>query len=360
MLPIKIENGKLCLNIDKMRKLSPRQIATLNEMESRYGTHHTYYNNYLYSLLGLTKKRVEVVRIKSPSYLRDELSHKSKGSILAKFQELLYNGDDAEHRPSQRNVGQWLGVEIECFIPHDSDFDQDEPDDAINDAHASLARAIKKAGIPRASVKYDGSLGDDEGHGVEVTILFNAADGFEPLNKLCRVLNAFGCYVNKSCGLHVHLDARHLKPKNVKLIGRRLGRSLPVLKWIVDKSRHTNTYCELSTSKFSSRASRYHAINLTSFFKYKTIEVRLHGGSTNATKIRHWIETLQFLSNVAVPKVFTTFQQLIDLGLPEHLVEYADKRINKLNPDAWSHLTPPVLSNIHEFSVWPRMEQGAA
>lgn len=349
MLPIKVENGVASINVNKTRKLTPRQLATLKHLENFCSLDD--YNNYLNSLLGLNKRHVHIQRIKTHGH--DKLASKQSNSILTEFKKLLQCYDTVDHRPSQRNVGEWVGVEIECYIPMDrarctDDCDHDngicEAEFTANDeaTHESLRNKIRAAKIPRVSVKSDGSLENDEGIGVEVTILFNTADGFEPLNKLCRVLNEADCFVNDSCGLHVHLDCRHLKPKGVKLIGRRLGRTLPVLTWLVDKSRHNNNYCKLEVSKFTdNREYRYCAINQVAYFEFKTLEIRLHGGSTNHKKIRHWIELIRFLASKPIPKTFNTFQQLIDLGTPEHLVEYADKRINRLNPEAWHVLIPP-------------------
>lgn len=354
MLSPKIANGIASFVVNSTRKLTPRQVTTYNQTNDRYGERAA--ERYLYSLLRLTKGRVDVKRLKAPSYVNDKLAIKSKNEVLTQFKALLNCDDETSHIPSNRHIGKWIGVEIECFYPAEREYSNCSCDDGCcecepeycpdrDTAHKRLRRLIQAANIPRASVKDDGSLHDDEGVGVEITLLFNSADGFEPLNKLCKVLHDAGCYVNKTCGLHVHLDARHLKNKGVKLIGRRLGRALPVLKWIVDPSRHNNTFCQMDVSRFTStHSSRYFAINLTAFFRYKTIEIRMHGGSTNARKIRSWIELLQFLSNQKIPKNFKTFQQLIDLGTPSHLIEYADKRITRLNPEAWPILIPPPIS----------------
>jgi hypothetical protein len=204
-----------------------------------------------------------------------------------------------------------------------------------------LRKVLKDSGITRCQVKYDGSVEDSDAHGIEVTILFNTKTGWSKLDSLCEILNDYNAYVNKTCGLHVHLDVRHLKPAKAKLMGRRLNRALPVLKYLVDKSRHNNSYCNLGMSGFSRNADRYYAINMTSYFKFKTIEVRLHGGSTNFDKIKSWIEILQFVSARPMPKTGLNFQDLIDMGLPEHLIEYADKRITKLHGEAaWRVLIP--------------------
>ena len=201
--------------------------------------------------------------------------------------------------------------------------------------------------MARTCVKYDGSLTDDEGIGVEVTLLFNSKHGFEPLERLCKALNAHGCYINKTYGLHVHMDSRHLTKRQVKKMGASIGYALPVIKWLVPKSRHDNTYCKLKVSQL--RGDRYAAVNLTAFSKYKTIEIRLHQGSINAKKIKNWIELMKFLGQANLKTDIASFQDLIDLGLSDELVEYCESRITELNPEAWPRLMPA------ESSQWPRI-----
>jgi len=284
-----IKDGIISLN--KTRKLTPKQLATLNNC---YASQR---NAYLMSLLGITKARVHIPRIKNG--YSDPLYNKHGGSMLKLMDQLRNLNQD--HIPSQKDIGQWIGVEIECFIPHDGDEGRcgecdacqdgdscSENESSENDAHHKLKKYLKYHGITRAHVKYDGSLSDDEGHGVEITILFNSKYGFDQLNKLCKALQTYGCYINKTCGLHVHMDARHLTARKVTKIGASIGHALPILKWLVPESRRTNTYCKLVVS--SIRGDRYSAVNLTAFRKYKTIEIRLHQGSLNSKKIRNWIE----------------------------------------------------------------------
>ena len=357
-----IKNGRITLN--KSKSLTAKQVATLGRMHNEAER-----NRYLMSLMGLVKGRHFVPRIKRTGH--DILLSKSKGSILKQMQRL--QNLERDHKPNDNGLGQWVGVEIECIIPHQSSGERDrececvyddDGDEVIEecgycrndqesywsetDAHEWLKSKLADAGVTRCCVKDDGSLNDDDGHGVEVTILFNTKYGYEPLAKLCRALTKAGCYVNKSCGLHVHLDARHLTVKQTERIGASLGHSLPVLKYLVAKSRHANDYCELRVSKLIKIShdddtwdERYCAINLTSYPRYKTIEVRLHGGSINASKIEAWVTLLKLIGASKLKSDITTFQELIDLGLSEPMVEYAEQRIAELNPEAWPLLSKP-------------------
>ncbi len=334
---LKIVNGMLSLN--KTKSLTARQLHTLK------GLTDADKNTYMLSLMGLLKGRQY-----KPKYSRGrDALRKPANSVLSKLREL--KDLSLDHKPTAKDVGQWIGVEIECFIPHqsgssdctdDCDHDNDicyQSDDYWdeNKARNWLMKELKAAGVTRVNVKFDGSLSCDEGHGVECTILFNSAYGFEPLEKLCKVLTDSGCYINRTCGLHVHLDARHLTQLQVKAIGHSIGHTLPVLKWLTPVSRHNNDYCALSVSKM--HGGRYHAVNLTAYAKYKTIEIRMHQGSINAAKIKNWIELLKVMGAAKLKTNITTFQELIDLpGMNESLITYAESRITELNNNAWAQL----------------------
>ncbi len=336
ILPIKLENGIASINLVKSRRLTPRQVATIKQIEAFDGKFNA--ERYLYNLLGLEKTKLCLPRIKVRDQY-DVLADKKPGTVMDKFKSLLNCKHYKNHIPMPTNAGQWVGVEIECFIP--IQYDSDDNSWSPKDTRQWLRDKIMCAKIPRVSVKDDASLHDDDGISCEITVLFNSANGYNTLSKVLEILNDAECYVNRTCGLHVHLDVRHLDKKHVRIIGQRLGRSLPILRYIVDKTRtNDSSYNKLKVSRFSRYGERQCAINLQSWFKFKTIEVRLHGGSTNFNKIKNWIELLKFLSASKVPKTFKTFQQLIDLGTPEHLIEYADKRITTLNPEAWAILNP--------------------
>lgn len=347
----KVQDNKISLN--KTKRLTNKQLNQLHRLSE-----HDQ-NRYMLSLMGLVKTRVPINRIKTLAL--NSLDFKVSGSIFNKMRSLQNTNEAFIHRPTERHLGQWIGVEIECFIPHQSgnecntcncDDDAGEHTDGCRihnseghwsetEAHAWLKLKLADAGVTSCNVKYDGSLACDEGHGVEVTILFNTNYGFEPLERLCKALTRAGCYVNKTCGLHVHLDARHLTKLKAKRIGNSIGHSLPVIKWLVPESRHTNEFCKLGVSAISRRANRYFAVNLTSYPKYKTIEIRLHSGTISATKITHWINLLRVLAKANLKTDLVSFQDLLDVpGINDTLVEYVESRINELHTIAWSKLMP--------------------
>src|SRR5262245_26549167 len=102
-----------------------------------------------------------------------------------------------------------FGIEIECMLPRTQTMD-------------SVARAINTAGVPCFNAGYshsrssqwkvvsDGSLSG--GNGMEiVSPPMTGEQSLDHIAIVCRVLNELGATVNRSCGLHVHVDAGNLQ-----------------------------------------------------------------------------------------------------------------------------------------------------
>jgi hypothetical protein len=317
-----VKNGKV--SVARERVLTAKQLMTLSKMSGRTKA------QWLATLLGISKERVWVPRIKSEAG-RDVLAGKSKNSILNMLSHLT--ATNVNHAPTRNDLGQWVGVEIECFIPAGCSRDDEESEyyDGEREAKTRLRRAIEDARIKRCQIKGDGSLSCSEGYGIEITLLINTKFGWTDLEKLCSVLSKHGCYVNRTCGLHVHFDARAMEKAGARKFGRSIGAALPILSKMVPPSRRANTYCRLGVSRFN--GDRYYAVNLTAFRKYGTVEIRLHSGTTDLTKIRNWIELLQLVGNGGLTQPITDLQVLMDrLNMPDRLIEYVERRTSEFTP----------------------------
>lgn len=368
------------LSLESQIKLSPKQLRRLHNLDCERAK-----TDYVLSILG---RRERVHHTKS-SQGTDKLANKRSGAVLRRLEERLVNDAHANHTPMVRSKNsQWVGVEIECYIK-DFNTDDDEHceycegsgtaacsncegngylylrDDNGNeyevvcgqcngDGHhecgecdglsssnssdlSSLRDQLKKAQVANCSVRTDGSLSSG---GLEVCILFDASKGFKKLEKLCKVLADNGATVDSSCGLHVHLDYHGFSKTQVLAIGRHFEKFLPVLSQLVPASRRSNNYCKLKACD----SDRYSAINLTAFSKHKTIEVRLHSGTTSFEKIKNWVELLICIKNRYDRKrPFTgvnNFQRFMDvLALPPHLTAYYDKRLQKFNPQTGADIS---------------------
>lgn len=204
----------------------------------------------------------------------------------------------------KHDKARFFGIEIECIIPYESNEDNEgehcgdedcmdcDNGDYHNDGETGTERvkkAFQDARLFDMDIKGDGSIGDYESSEFGLEIAFTCSiNNLEKIDRVCAVLNKLGARVNKSCGLHVHVDMRN---RDAKTQGQRLVNVLPILRRLVPESRRTNTYCLDNKGKLK-YSSRYYAINWNSFQKYKTVEVRLHSSTTNATKIKNWVTLL--------------------------------------------------------------------
>lgn len=357
--------------IDGSVKLNKRQKMRIEKLETDHEK-----TEYVLSIMG---KRTRDVRHDKPRTGIDPLEN-NKNKILNKFKDLLCNESGMNHKPLARLKGsQWVGVEIECHIDgmgSDCDYchgsgtescyncegdggltlcdnnsneyevtcagcygegthDCRECDGYDSGEKDRLRRAISRAGITHCSVRDDGSLDDETG--VEICLLFDASKGFKKLEKLCEILNDFDAKVDSECGLHVHLDVFGSNSTEVIGMGKHFVKFLPMLVKFMPRSRRNNDFCKLGASEIRGH-QRYYAVNLTSFQKHDTIEIRLHSGSTNFEKIKNWIELLILIkkryTRGSTIKKIKSYQDFIDvLNLPEYLAEFYDRRLQKFNDD---------------------------
>ncbi|NBN99172.1 MAG: hypothetical protein EBV19_08070 [Flavobacteriia bacterium] len=221
----------------------------------------------------------------------------------------------------QAHKGKCVGVEIEFF-------------------HSESIRNLH----PLVSLGQDGSIRtpdderDDDGEIVtrwrasEARLVYVKGVSENRLEKLCQTIRNAGGLVNNSCGLHVHLDQRDVTRQGAYARAIRLTHSLSFLKLMVPKSRtRENTYCKLNNAGELNCNDRYYAINWCSWCEHKTIEVRLHSGTTSADKIKNWVEILDACQRHTIP-TFSDFMASPYVSMKAKI--WAINRIRKFNPDS--------------------------
>lgn len=340
----KIETLDIAKIVDKMTAHQKVKYKLLCDYNYKYG------QNYAASFVGIPAKL--------PSYLREvkqelqggnkpsmECKIYDKGELFNFFQEHKKTTiDPTKFKKPLLNTGDYIGVEIECLLPKDlfsndgeSSCDCDDPDycdcDSAEDDNyiGSVRSEFKNQNIPNVQIVTDGSLDCDTGEyfGLEFKVMFREND-FKTLESVCKWLKSKRAIVNKTCGLHVHLDARKYTDKTVKNLANRFGAALPFLSKMVPESRVNNRYCQNQVS-FN---DRYSAVNGESYYKHKTLEIRLHTGSTDFDKIRNWVRLLSHikksekLETYKPRKIKTWFAAM---GIPEDLRDYVFSRIMKFN-----------------------------
>ena len=258
----------------------------------------------------------------------------------------LYNASldvSIRKRPMEFKSGQWIAVEVECFIPKDTisgEYSDMFDNGSSNSYEYKLRKVFREYKLQNVEVKGDGSIGnfdEDEYESFECTVFFTKNNP-KPLKELLNVLNSLEAQVNTTCGLHIHLDQRDLlktgKMLEIKRRGKRIGNALNVLSKMVPKSRRNNTYCNLSVSKI--RGDRYCAVNMTAVRKFGTIEVRLHSGTTNYEKITNWIDLIWTISRCKKMgnNVANTIEELVELTkLSDKQIGYVYDRTKICSPE---------------------------
>ncbi len=197
---------------------------------------------------------------------------------------------------TKKYQGSWIGVEIECC--HSPELSSGELPELLGVSYASDSSVTTSPGYSNAQF-------------AEIRIF---SKNVESLGRTIDILNKqLDLRVNASCGLHVHLD---LRGKARYTYSRKLRASLPLLCRIVSPSRLTNTYCAVNpypesrgttqfdqdqirqvrwVGSFRRRAARYRALNMGSFGRHGTLEVRLHQGTVDREKIVNWVRLLQWI-----------------------------------------------------------------
>ena len=151
------------------------------------------------------------------------------------------------------------------------------------------------------------------------------------LYETCKFLRDAGAVVNRTCGMHVHLDSRHLTAAAERTRRIRLISALPWLLELVPVSRRTNRYCwpnHLPNPPLSE--ARYRAINPKSYSRHKTPEIRLGSGTIDPDKIINWATMLKYIADQR--KRFNTFESFLKSDAPQHIKIWAVLRRDKFFP----------------------------
>jgi RNA polymerase subunit RPABC4/transcription elongation factor Spt4 len=126
-----------------------------------------------------------------------------------------------------------------------------------------------------------------------------AVDGLRKVKTVLDIWNEIGSAVNNSCGFHVHVDAWNFSRRELARLLLVWLKIEPVVYFLVSPSRRNNSYAKFwrKTSNYNvarmifekvGEYDRYYALNLFAFRRYRTVEFRLHQGTTNYEKVKNW------------------------------------------------------------------------
>jgi hypothetical protein len=177
---------------------------------------------------------------------------------------------------------------------------------------------------PHWKIVTDGSCGYEL-----VSPVLEGEAGLEEVRKAAAAMEAAGAKVNSKCGFHVHFDARSMSMKAVKNLFKLWLKFEDVLDTFQPESRrgNANEYCKSNLETHCDDARRhrdtcsamfrkidacknmdqlkalypcrYRKLNIQSYFRHQTLEVRHHSGTTNPEKITNWVRLMARIFDAA-------------------------------------------------------------
>lgn len=206
-----------------------------------------------------------------------------------------------QHTQRQGGQGRRFGLEIE-FVGDPIRLEQEMRARGLECERQGYNHRTMKIWkiVPDATVRNGAEL---------VSPPLRGEEGRRQVELASEALIAAGCKVDKRCGLHVHHEVTRLKVEDLRRFVTGWFNSRDAIDKLVAPSRRAgqNHYCrELSSYdvEFATRLSsmrrpdarislrhfdRYRSLNLASYPKYGTVEVRQHQGTIEAKKILAWV-----------------------------------------------------------------------
>ena len=207
--------------------------------------------------------------------------------------------------------------------------------EAFNISRYNLCSALRAAGIEAEMESYNHRtrphwkiVTDSSVRGTNtfelVSPILKGEEGIAELKKVTEVLKAKNVKINKSCGLHIHLDAGDLKIGDWKRIYKNYIKLEPTIDSFMPRSRkgNINNYCRsmvkpdyerridnASTLKDIERAitnrNRQSKLNSQAYWVHKTVEFRQHSGTIEFEKISNWLMFLSRFVNYSKKNLVT-------------------------------------------------------
>lgn len=341
------------LNVNLRNKLDRPEYRFLYDLGFRLTDPH--FRQVIQAAVQNVRKSVRAKGMDQLKFKLEQFGNKG-GWAKVKIKELEKIIFDESKRPPDDFKGLWRSVEFEAIFTGQPALDE-------------FIKAVRAKGLSKfVTVKDDGSLRTDEDDKYalrkEVVVSYKAGDE-QILRYICEQMDSPAlraqtgtgrAYVNNTCGLHVHFDMRVVPgattpaeaEKQVKQYGARLARCVPALKMILPKSRRNNQFCFTPINDMG-RADkpaqdphhidkeRYAFVNLKSYRRHETIEVRGHSGTLNADKVLNWIALCEKIMTTRIRFKSETHEirNPMDLikayKLDDKLSEYIQDRFVKFN-----------------------------
>lgn len=220
--------------------------------------------------------------------------------------------------PRRARTGRAFGVEIELTGPSSGLIQQALEAHGINVNNRGTYGGTNGGSW---ELKHDGSV---SGHALELASpKLRGEAGMRELETVCTALAEVGATVDRTCGLHVHHDARGLTAEQIKRQVLAFVERQGIIRRMVAPSRRpggSNTYApewgeshiatlrRFDTGRFTNLRDIAYVgprgcINLQSYARHGSVEIRYHGGTTSFRKMSAWIRFGQALFVAAEAQV---------------------------------------------------------
>jgi len=134
-----------------------------------------------------------------------------------------------------------------------------------------------------------------------ISPILQGDEGFAEIRAICCVAENNSWTTDRSCGLHVHIDARDLTSDQLLQVAYAYRKSYPLWKKFVDRRRADNSMC--GSPQYSARdvrnaehiedfvehRDRFEFVNWRSYLRHGSIEIRLYRGSLQSREICNWV-----------------------------------------------------------------------
>jgi len=195
-----------------------------------------------------------------------------------------------------------FGIEVECV-----GLNTRQATAALRNAGISCEDAgYTHATMPTWKVVTDGSLNSRNGSCEVVSPILSGSDGLTEARTVMMVLRNAGARINESCGMHIHIGVDQLPQEEQAnilqaysewqwaftafVLERRVNGSWSRLRsrqtWdnLISDWRNTSDVRQLAHGH-----DRYYALNVASYYRHGTFELRSHHGSLNGTNACAWV-----------------------------------------------------------------------
>jgi hypothetical protein len=254
-----------------------------------------------------------------------------EGSLLKAYEVMMQTTLETDKKPIDPKAN-YVGIEVEF---------------SYTGKYEILKRLLIENKLHKyVCLKEDGSLRachNTSYRTKELTLICKNTEVEGVMQRLDKVLAnpEIDAYANRSCGLHVHLDMRN---RNADLAYKNLVRIQNILRGAQPVGRVNNTHCRPNSSdKLGDSArddggnGRYVVVNGQAMAKHKSIEIRIHEGTTDCEAIYNWVSFLDAVASHKgeIPKNEIKFAEDLvakfDIDIPLHAIDYVDRRIERFN-----------------------------